>query len=64
MSEFQIFHNPRCSKSRETLALLKENGIEPEVIEYLTNPPTPEQLDAILRKLEVEPQCAKKRNAL
>lgn len=57
MSEFQIFHNPRCSKSRETLALLKENGIEPEVIEYLTNPPTPEQLDAVIRKLQVEPQA-------
>lgn len=35
MSEIQIYHNPRCSKSRQTLALLQEKGIEPQVVEYL-----------------------------
>ena len=40
----QILHNPRCSKSRQTLALLQERGIEPEIIEYLKTPPSAEQL--------------------
>jgi len=50
-----IYHNPRCSKSRATLALLQEKGIEPEVIEYLKTPPTEAELDAILNKLDMEP---------
>lgn len=49
----QIIHNPRCSKSRQTLALLEENGITPEVIEYLKTPLTAEQISAILGKLGV-----------
>lgn len=51
-----IYHNPRCGKSRETLALLKEKGVEPVVIEYLKTPPTIEELDEILKKLEMEPR--------
>jgi arsenate reductase (glutaredoxin) len=51
-----IYHNPRCSKSRATLQLLKEKGIEPTIIEYLKTPPSAEQLNAILRKLGVEPR--------
>ncbi len=39
MSEFTIYHNPRCSKSRTTLALLQEKGIEPEVVLYLETQP-------------------------
>ncbi|GMR20123.1 MAG: hypothetical protein BMS9Abin36_0718 [Gammaproteobacteria bacterium] len=39
-----IYHNPRCSKSRQTLALLQERHIIPEVIEYLNTPPTAEEL--------------------
>ncbi len=39
-----IYHNPRCSKSRQTLALLEEKGIEPEVVKYLDTPPSVEQL--------------------
>jgi arsenate reductase len=39
-----IHHNPRCSKSRATLALLQERGIEPEVVRYLDDPPTPGRL--------------------
>jgi arsenate reductase len=49
----QILHNPRCSKSRQTLALLEENGVSPEVVEYLKTPPTAEQLADIVKKLGV-----------
>jgi len=52
----KIYHNPRCSKSRQTLQLLQEQGIEPEVIEYLKNPPSAEELDDILQKLGLEPR--------
>ncbi|RUO62164.1 arsenate reductase (glutaredoxin) [Pseudidiomarina insulisalsae] len=51
MSEVSIYHNPRCSKSRQTLALLQEQGIEPEVIEYLKNPPSAERIKELLSKL-------------
>ena len=46
-----IYHNPRCSKSRQSLALLRENGVEPEVIEYLKTPPDAADLRDLLRKL-------------
>lgn len=52
----KIFHNPRCSKSRQTLQLLKDQGIEPEVIEYLKTPPSVAELDDILQKLKIEPR--------
>ena len=48
-----IYHNPRCSKSRQTLALLQENDIDLEIIEYLKTPPDSKQLTAILEKLEI-----------
>ncbi|MEQ1531452.1 MAG: arsenate reductase (glutaredoxin) [Methylococcales bacterium] len=51
-----IFHNPRCGKSRQTLQLLKDQDIEPEVIEYLKTPPTAAELDDILHKLAMEPR--------
>ncbi|MCC6695935.1 MAG: arsenate reductase (glutaredoxin) [Candidatus Hydrogenedentes bacterium] len=44
MKPVTIYHNPRCSKSRETLALLKKNNVEPEIIEYLSTPPNKAQL--------------------
>ena len=47
----QIYHNPRCSKSRQTLALLEETGKEIEIILYLETPPSPKELQAILQKL-------------
>ena len=50
-----IYHNPRCTKSRETLALLKQHGIEPRVIEYLKAPPSALELKGILRKLGFKP---------
>ena len=52
----QIYHNPRCSKSRAALNLLEEKGVEHEVINYLENPPTVEELKAVLDKLGMEPQ--------
>lgn len=47
----RIFHNPRCSKSRATLALLQEKGIEPEIRLYLEQPPTEDELRSILKLL-------------
>lgn len=50
----QIYHNPRCSKSRQTLALLTANGIEPEIVLYLENPPSKKELKDILAKLNLQ----------
>ena len=47
----KIYHNPRCSKSRETLALIKDAGKEVEIIEYLNNRPSKEELVDVLQKL-------------
>ncbi|MGE0408048.1 MAG: arsenate reductase (glutaredoxin) [Amphiplicatus sp.] len=46
-----LYHNPRCSKSRETLLLLRARGIEPEIIDYLKNPPTAKELEDLVEKL-------------
>ena len=51
-----IYLNPKCSKSRQTLELLKENGITPTIIEYLITPPTAETLKAILDQLGMAPR--------
>ena len=51
-----IYHNPRCSKSRQTLALLEEKGIEPTIVEYLKTPPAKADLDRILTLLGKEPR--------
>jgi len=51
-----IYHNPRCSKSRETLALLRQQGIEPSVVEYLKQPPSNNELQAILKQLGISPR--------
>lgn len=51
MSQIQILHNPRCSKSRQTLALLEEKGIQPEVIQYLKAPLDQQQLISLQQKL-------------
>jgi arsenate reductase len=48
-----LYHNPRCSKSRQTLALLQERGIEPEIIEYLQTPPDAATLAGILAQLGI-----------
>jgi len=51
-----IYHNPRCSKSRQTLALLEERGISPNIVEYLNTPPSAAELSAILSMLGMEPR--------
>jgi arsenate reductase len=50
-----IYHNPRCSKSRETLQLLRDQGVEPEVVEYLNDPPDEATLGRLLDMLGIEP---------
>ncbi len=61
----KIYHNPRCSKSRQTLALLKENSIDPEVILYLDKAPTTQELLDLLNKLQLSPiQLVRKGEAI
>ena len=52
----KIYHNPRCSKSRQTLELLHGKGIETEVVEYLNTPPDTDTLEIILNGLGMEPR--------
>ena len=54
LSNFTIYHNPRCSKSRHALELLKDNGINPKVVLYLQTPPSEKELVLILKKLNLE----------
>ena len=56
MSTLTIWHNPRCSKSRDTLALLQQQGLEPTIVEYLKTPPSAAQIDAVLKMLGIEPR--------
>ena len=56
MTQATIFHNPRCSKSRATLQILRQHKLDLEVIEYLREPPTVAELDHILTLLDVEPR--------
>jgi arsenate reductase len=56
MSNVTLYYNPRCSKSRAALKLLRERGVQPEVVDYLENPPDARQLDRILRLLGLEPR--------
>ena len=53
MSELSIYHNPRCSKSRQTLALLEQQGVKPKVIEYLKTPPSAASLSEIIGQLGI-----------
>jgi arsenate reductase len=56
MSEYTIYHNPRCSKSRQTLQLLSDNGVEPEIVLYLETPPSATQLKQLIKKLGMSPR--------
>ena len=53
MADYTIYHNPRCSKSRQTLALLEEHGVAPQVVLYLENPPSEAELEMLLQKLDI-----------
>jgi arsenate reductase len=56
MTSVSIIHNPRCSKSRQTLALLEEQGCDIQVIEYLKTPLSAEEITSIQTKLSVRPR--------
>lgn len=53
MTKAVIYHNPRCSKSRQTLALLEDNSVDFDTVLYLDTPPTPAELTSILQKLKI-----------
>lgn len=55
MSEITIYHNPNCSKSRQTLELLRERGVEPIIIHYLETPPDEGTLQHLIQLMEMEP---------
>ena len=55
-TQVTIYHNPRCSKSRQTLALIEEKGIKPEIVLYLETPPSKEKIGEILGKLSIQPR--------
>ena len=51
-----IYHNPRCSKSRQTLALIEEKGVKPKIVKYLETPPSAAELKRVLKKLGLKPR--------
>jgi arsenate reductase len=60
-----IYHNPKCSTSRKTLDLLRDNGIEPEIVQYLKTPPTRAKLAAMIADAGIDVRTAvRKREAL
>lgn len=65
MTDSTIYHNPRCSTSRKTLDLLRENGIEPTVIQYLKTPPSRAELEKMIRDAGIDVRTAvRKKEAL
>ncbi len=55
-TKVSIYHNPRCSKSRQTLELLQARNLQPRIIEYLKTPPSLEELHTLLELLDLEPR--------
>ncbi len=53
----KIYHNPRCRKSRETLALIEEKGVTPEIVLYLEKAPTQKELKELLKLLKIKPEA-------
>ena len=62
MKKYKIYHNPRCSKSRQTLNLLRENGIEPEIVEYLKTPLQKKELQMISNAVGLRPASFVRKN--
>ena len=62
MNNLKIYHNPRCSKSRKTLKIIKDHGIEPTVVEYLKKPLEKSELENIFRLLNKRPKDLIRRN--
>lgn len=58
MPDNVIYHNPKCSTSRKTLDLLRENGIEPEIVQYLKTPPTRAELEKMIADAGIEVRAA------
>ncbi|MDX1477863.1 MAG: arsenate reductase (glutaredoxin) [Saprospiraceae bacterium] len=58
----KIYHNPRCTKSRQTLALLEEKGVEPEIIEYLKDIPSQAELGRLLKALGIKAEDLIRKN--
>ncbi len=56
MSQTRIYHNPRCSKSRQTLAILNDNNENIEIIEYLKQPPSSDELAELVKQLAISPR--------
>jgi len=56
MTDITIYHNPRCSKSRQTLQLLRDRGIEPTIVEYLKQPLSAAQIKHLLAMLQMSPR--------
>ncbi|MFG1930811.1 arsenate reductase (glutaredoxin) [Mycobacterium sp. NPDC048908] len=54
----RIYHNPKCSTSRKTLELLRDNGVEPEVVQYLKNPPTRAELVEMIKDAGIDVRTA------
>ena len=57
MPNVTIWHNPRCSKSRQTLQLIRDRGVEPTIVEYLKTPPSQSEIEGALAKLGLEPHA-------
>jgi len=55
--QVRIYHNPRCSKSRETLALLRAHDVEPEIVDYLKTPLGADEIKGLIRKLGIAPHA-------
>jgi arsenate reductase len=55
MDNYIIYHNPRCSKSRQTLAIMNEKDLDIKIVEYLSNPPSGNELEIISKKLAMKP---------
>ena len=62
MSNFTIYHNPKCSKSRKTLDLLRSSNIEPQIILYLNDPPTDKEIAGLLKKLNISARDLLRKN--
>lgn len=56
MQDIKIWHNPRCSKSRDAMNLLEENSVEAEVVKYLVDTPSIDELKSVLSKLNISPR--------
>ena len=61
-SDWLIYHNPRCSKSRQTLSLIEEKGIQPHIVLYLEAPPSVGELKSILNKLNMSADALLRKN--